>query len=63
MAAFFSYIGPEDRMDTGLTKHSGCPVLEGEKWLCTMWMRKGVSLERPSSALDASGNEKIDPNS
>ena len=34
-------------MDPGFTEHSGCPVLDGEKWIATVWMREGVSLERP----------------
>ena len=29
-ATFFSYKGPDGRMDDGYTEHSGCPVLEGE---------------------------------
>ena len=28
-ATFFSYKGPDGRMDDGYTEHSGCPVLEG----------------------------------
>ena len=54
-AVFFSYLSPEGTMDTGLTEHSGCPVLEGEKWITTAWMRKGVSLQRPWTMLDPSG--------
>ena len=41
-ATFFSYMGPDGRMDDGYTEHSGCPVLEGEKWITTVWMRDGV---------------------
>jgi len=29
-ATFFSYKGPDGRMDDGYTEHSGCPVLDGE---------------------------------
>ena len=29
-------------MDDGYTEHSGCPVLEGEKWITVVWMRDGV---------------------
>lgn len=58
-AVFFSYIGSDGGMDDGLTEHSGCPVLEGEKWLGTMWMRKGVSVEQPYTMFDASGGTKI----
>ena len=34
--------GSDGRMDDGYTEHSGCPVLEGEKWITTVWMRDGV---------------------
>jgi hypothetical protein len=33
---FFSYKGPDGRMDDGYTEHSGCPVLEGT---CMCWCR------------------------
>lgn len=52
---FFSYVGADGKMDSGLTEHSGCPVLEGEKWITTAWMRLGVSSERPWTMLDPSG--------
>jgi hypothetical protein len=55
MATFFTYKGPEGLMDPGHTEHSGCPVLEGEKWIATVWMREGVSLERPQTLFDPSG--------
>lgn len=56
MAAFFSYKDLETgRMDEGYTEHSGCPVLEGEKWITTVWMREGVSREDPWSAFDPNG--------
>ena len=55
MATFFSYKGPDGMMDDGLTTHSGCPVLEGEKWITTAWMREGVSLEEPESFFDPIG--------
>lgn len=42
-AVFFSYRGPDGRMDSGLTEHSGCPVLNGTKWVVTQWFRDGVS--------------------
>jgi len=32
-------------MDRGWTKHGGCPVLEGTKWIATQWIRQGVSEE------------------
>jgi len=54
-ATFFSYKGPDGRMDDGYTEHSGCPVLEGEKWITTVWMRDGVSEEKPWTQYDPSG--------
>jgi 2OG-Fe(II) oxygenase superfamily len=45
-AIFFSYLQPTTlRMDAGMTQHSGCPVLEGEKVIVTQWLRLGVSQE------------------
>lgn len=42
-ASFFSYMGEDRVMDEAeLSKHSGCPIIEGEKWIATMWMRDGV---------------------
>lgn len=55
MATFFSYKGTDGRMDDGLTEHSGCPVLEGEKWITTLWMREGVSLQDPWQLYDPNG--------
>ena len=60
-AAFFSYMGPDGRMDDGYTEHSGCPVLEGEKFIITFWMRQGVSNEKPSDLYDPSGILILDP--
>ncbi len=37
-AVFFSYPKPEPAT---LTLHGGAPVLEGEKWVATKWMRQG----------------------
>ena len=46
-AVFFSYKDMESgQMDEGDTEHSGCPVIRGEKWITTVWMREGVSAER-----------------
>ena len=37
MATFFSYKDASSgHMDDGFTEHSGCPVLEGEKWISTV---------------------------
>jgi hypothetical protein len=38
-AAFFHYLDANGHMDSGWTKHSGCPVLEGTKWIATQWIR------------------------
>jgi hypothetical protein len=47
-ATFFSYINPGTMMmDDGLTQHSGCPVIEGEKRIVTLWVRLGVDEENP----------------
>jgi 2OG-Fe(II) oxygenase superfamily len=56
MATFFTYKGKNGKMDDGLTKHSGCPVIVGEKWITTAWMREGVSLESPEVLFDPVGN-------
>ena len=55
MTTFFTYLGPDNKMDHGLTEHSGCPVIEGEKWITTAWMRKGVSSTNPWTMYDPSG--------
>lgn len=60
MAAFFAYKGRDGRMDEGYTDHSGCPVLEGEKWIATAWLREGVSAERPWTLFDPEGIEVLD---
>jgi len=54
-ATFFSYKGNDGRMDDGLTQHSGCPVIKGEKWITTAWMREGVSHENPWTLYDPMG--------
>lgn len=54
-AAFFTYMGPDGRLDIGYTEHSGCPIRQGEKWIATAWMREGVSLDHPHSLYDPSG--------
>lgn len=38
-AVFFSYAQP---LPSSLTLHGGSPVLEGEKWVATKWLRQGV---------------------
>lgn len=54
-AVFFSYKGKSGIMDEKLTEHSGCPVLQGEKWIATAWLREGVSEEEPSTNFDPDG--------
>jgi len=54
-ATFFSYLGNDGKMDSGLTEHSGCPVLAGEKLITTFWMRQGVSVEDNWTKFDPSG--------
>ena len=52
-AAFFSYYNPTTQlMETGLTSHSGCPVLEGTKRIAVQWMRMGVNAENPWDSFD-----------
>ena len=55
MATFFSYRGPDGKMDEGFTEHSGCPIVDGEKWITTVWMRDGVSSEKPWTLFDPQG--------
>jgi hypothetical protein len=56
MATFFSYKDMNTgMMDDGDTEHSGCPVLAGEKWITTVWMREGVSNSEPWNKYDPSG--------
>ena len=58
MVTIFTYYNPEDgKMDDGYTQHSGCPVIEGEKWITTAWMRKGVTRTRDWTIYDPSGVE------
>lgn len=50
-------------MDEGFTEHSGCPVIEGEKWITTMWMREGVTASEPWTLFDPSGIRILDTGS
>mmetsp|Transcript_24881 Transcript_24881/g.58769 ORF Transcript_24881/g.58769 Transcript_24881/m.58769 type:complete len:469 (-) Transcript_24881:284-1690(-) len=55
-AVFFSYIDPETKVtDKGLTEHSGCPVLVGEKKIVTQWIRLGVDDENPWDSFNSLG--------
>ena len=63
MATFFSYKNMETgRMDDGDTQHSGCPVLKGEKWITTVWMRDGVDKENHWGLFDPAGLKIIAEN-
>lgn len=69
MATFFSYKDKKTGlMDDGDTQHSGCPVLAGEKWITTVWMREGVTRAQNWNNYDPSGlpiitelQEEIEP--
>lgn len=55
-AVFFSYLdAASGRMDVGHTLHSGCPVAAGDKYVVTLWFRKGVSADEPWNAFDPTG--------
>jgi prolyl 4-hydroxylase len=56
---FFVYKGKDGNMDNGFTEHSGCPVLEGEKWISVAWMREGVTRERDWTMIDPSGKDVL----
>lgn len=61
MATFFTYWDPETNlMDEGYTEHSGCPVLDGEKWITTVWMRDGVTTEENWTVFDPNGVRMLD---
>ncbi len=47
-------------MDDGLTEHSGCPVLEGDKWIATAWIREGVSDAQPWTIFEPVGIEVLE---
>ena len=55
-AVFFSYRGANGTMDTELTEHSGCPVVQGTKWVVTQWMRAGVSKSEHWTRFDPTGS-------
>lgn len=62
-ATFFGFKGANGIMDEGYTEHSGCPILEGEKWVITFWMREGVSSEEPWTLFDTNGVRMLEPES
>ncbi|KAL7550514.1 hypothetical protein ACHAWF_013733 [Thalassiosira exigua] len=51
-AAFFSYLGSDGRTDNGMTEHSCCPVLEGNKKIAVQWLRLGVDEENSWNAFN-----------
>jgi hypothetical protein len=55
-AAFFSYLGSDGKMDLGKTRHSGCPIISGTKWIATLWMRLGLTEQQTWMDFDPSGN-------
>ncbi|CAE7566213.1 P4ha1 [Symbiodinium microadriaticum] len=55
MATVFAYRDNDGYMDHGFTEHSGCPVLKGEKWITTLWMRDGVDAKHTWAMYDPSG--------
>ena len=59
-ATFFSYKGKDGYMEDGFTEHSGCPVIKGEKWITTAWMREGVSLTNSWKIYDPMGVPILD---
>lgn len=55
MATFFTYKGRNNKYDFKSTEHSGCPVIEGEKWIATAWLREGVNDKLTHLHVDPSG--------
>ena len=41
-AIFFSYATDSNMQGDSRLLHSGAPVVQGEKWICTFWMRQGA---------------------
>jgi prolyl 4-hydroxylase len=40
-AVYFSYCNSQNKLDR-LTLHGGAPVIRGEKWIATLWVRQSV---------------------
>lgn len=60
-AVLFTYYDKETgSMDVGHSLHSGCPVLAGEKWVMTLWMRRGVSATDRWTSYDPTG-ARVEP--
>lgn len=58
-AVFFHYRGEDGYMDSGYTKHSGCPLVEGNKWIATQWIRGGVSAAMPWYYFSPTGDQDL----
>jgi prolyl 4-hydroxylase len=59
-ASFFSYMDEQGLMDPlMLSQHSGCPVTQGEKWIATQWLRRGVDKDNPWFHFEPSGTEQV----
>ena len=43
---FFGYKLDDGHVDNGASEHAGCPVLEGDKWVATIWKRQNVTKEK-----------------
>ncbi|KAJ8600103.1 hypothetical protein CTAYLR_003456 [Chrysophaeum taylorii] len=55
-AVYFHFRHPTTNLtEAWHTEHSGCPVLSGEKWVITHWLRAGVSKEQPASRFSPFG--------
>ncbi|KAJ1446356.1 hypothetical protein M885DRAFT_625325 [Pelagophyceae sp. CCMP2097] len=56
-AVYFHFRGPSDTdsTDPWHTEHSGCPVLGGEKWVVTQWLRDGVDADMTASRFSPFG--------
>eukprot|EP00611_Tribonema_gayanum_P020701 TRINITY_DN3832_c0_g2_i2.p1 TRINITY_DN3832_c0_g2~~TRINITY_DN3832_c0_g2_i2.p1 ORF type:complete len:453 (-),score=156.53 TRINITY_DN3832_c0_g2_i2:705-2063(-) len=60
-AAFFAYYDKERNVtDSGRTRHSGCPIISGTKWIATLWMRNGVSKAKSYMHFDPEGRPVTD---
>uniref|UniRef100_A0A383V9R5 Fe2OG dioxygenase domain-containing protein n=1 Tax=Tetradesmus obliquus TaxID=3088 RepID=A0A383V9R5_TETOB len=54
---FFSVLPDVKTMDK-LSLHAGCPVLQGEKWVATKWLRMREWVDAPLSQLAAVKHER-----
>jgi len=49
-AVYFEYCNSQSQIDTK-TLHGGMPVLQGEKWIATKWMRQGRYCQAATNAI------------